>query len=56
MTLALLLRSEESGSALDEKTYQLLPDDIGGQEIDPADDRRQRMIFTTTIAVRNRAL
>jgi type IV pilus assembly protein PilW len=56
VTLALLVRSEESGTSKDEQTYQLLPDEIGGLEIAAADDRRQRMLFTTTVAVRNRAL
>jgi len=56
VNLALLLRSEESGLDLDEATYQLLEPAIGGVTIDPADDRRQRMLFTTTAALRNRAL
>ncbi len=56
VNLALLLRSEESGLDLDESTYQLLEPALGGVTIDPADDRRQRMLFTTTAALRNRAL
>jgi type IV pilus assembly protein PilW len=56
VNLALLLRSEESGVDRDEATYQLLEPAIGGVTIDPDDDRRQRMLFTTTAALRNRAL
>jgi type IV pilus assembly protein PilW len=55
VTLALLVRSEDSGSDLDVQSFQLLPAAIGGKQISPADDGRQRMIFTTTVAVRNRA-
>lgn len=56
VSLAMLIRSEETGTDLDTKTYQLLPAAAGGRLIDPADDRRMRMMFTTTIALRNRAL
>jgi type IV pilus assembly protein PilW len=55
VNLALLLRSEESGLERDEETYQLLEPALGGMTVDPADDRRQRMLFTTTAALRNRA-
>lgn len=56
VNLALLLRSEEIGVDRDEATYQLLEPALGGVTIDPVDDRRQRMLFTTTAALRNRAL
>jgi type IV pilus assembly protein PilW len=53
---ALLVRSEEVGSQGDNKTYELLPTAAGGRTLGPFDDRRSRMVFTTTIALRNRAL
>jgi type IV pilus assembly protein PilW len=56
VTLSLLARSEDSGADLDVQTYQILPAALGGKQIAPADDGRQRMLFNTTIAVRNRAL
>jgi type IV pilus assembly protein PilW len=57
ITLAMLLQSElNGGTRPDAKTYQLLPTAVGGKLIAAANDRRQRMVFTTTIAVRNRAL
>jgi type IV pilus assembly protein PilW len=56
VSLALLVRSEETGAELDTKTYQLLPAAAGGVLVDPVDDRRMRMVFTTTATLRNRAL
>jgi type IV pilus assembly protein PilW len=56
VNLALLVRSEEVGLDLDTSTYQLLEPALGGMTLGPFDDRRQRMLFTTTAAVRNRAL
>jgi type IV pilus assembly protein PilW len=56
VSLALLIRSAETGGESDTKTYQLLPAAAGGVLVDPVDDRRMRMVFTTTIALRNRAL
>jgi type IV pilus assembly protein PilW len=53
---ALLVRSEEIGSQVDAKTYQLLPAAAGGRTLGPFSDRRSRMVFTSTIALRNRAL
>ena len=55
VSLALLVRSEEQGTDIDTKTYQLLPAALGGALVDPVDDRRMRMVFTTTAALRNRA-
>jgi len=57
VTLGMLLQSETNGgNPPDAKTYQVLPAAIGGQLIPAANDLRQRMVFTTTIAIRNRAL
>ncbi len=57
VNLALLIRSEESGLEEDVSTYQLLEPALGGVTLGPFDDdRRQRMLFTTTAALRNRAL
>ena len=56
VSLAMLIRSAEQGTEVDAKTYQLLPTAVGGKLINPVDDRRMRMVFTTTIALRNRAL
>jgi len=56
VSLAMLIRSEETGTDVDSKTYQLLPAAAGGQLFGPFNDRRMRMVFTTTIALRNRAL
>jgi type IV pilus assembly protein PilW len=56
VSLAMLIRSEETGTDVDSKTYQLLPAAAGGQLLGPFADRRMRMVFTTTIALRNRAL
>jgi type IV pilus assembly protein PilW len=52
LQIAVLVRSEqEFGSEIDERTYTLLP----GTVVGPFNDRRYRSVFTTTIAVRNRA-
>lgn len=56
VSIALLIRSEETGGETDSKTYQLLPVTAGGKLLGPFDDRRMRMVFNTTIALRNRAL
>ena len=53
---ALLVRSNEVGSQVDDKVYQLLPTAAGGRTLGPFSDRRSRLVFTTTIALRNRAL
>lgn len=54
VTLAMLIRSEESGTNVDGNTYQLLPTALGGRALGPFNDRRQRMVFTNTMALRNR--
>lgn len=54
--IALLIRSAEEGTARDAKPYQLLPAAVGGRTFGPYNDRRMRMVFTTTVALRNRAL
>ena len=54
VTLAMLIRSEESGTNIDGNKYSLLPTALGGRTLGPFKDRRQRMVFTNTIAVRNR--
>lgn len=54
--IALLIRSAEQGGTVDGKTYALLPAATGGRTFGPYNDRRMRMVFTTTIALRNRAL
>ncbi|MGH8250595.1 MAG: PilW family protein [Steroidobacteraceae bacterium] len=56
VNLALLVRSEETGNEVDASTYQLLEAALGGMTLGPYNDRRQRMLFTTTAALRNRAL
>jgi type IV pilus assembly protein PilW len=56
VSVALLVRSEQTGGETDTKTYQLLPAAAGGVLVDPVDDRRMRMVFTTTATLRNRAL
>ena len=56
VSLAMLIRSAEEGTDVDAKTYQLLPAGVGGRLLGPYNDRRMRMVFTTTIALRNRAL
>jgi type IV pilus assembly protein PilW len=51
LQLGVLVRSElEYGTQIDDQTYTLLGTDVG-----PFDDRRYRSVFTTTVAVRNRA-
>jgi len=55
VNLALLIRSEAYGTNIDTKTYTLLTAGVGGKTIDPADENRQRMMFTTTATLRNRA-
>ncbi len=56
VTLGMLMRSEQSGSAVNTSSYQVLPAAVGGRLIAAGSDRRQRMLFTTTVAIRNRAL
>jgi len=56
VNVALLLRSEETGNEVDASTFTLLDPAIGGSTLGPFNDRRQRMMFTTTAALRNRAL
>ena len=55
VTLAMLIRSEENGTNVDVNTYPLLTGALGGPTLGPYNDRRQRMVFTTTVALRNRA-
>ena len=55
VNLAMLIRSEQYGTNVDTKTYPMLTAAVGGKTIDPTDDRRMRMMFTTTAALRNRA-
>lgn len=51
VSVGLLVRSsEEYGTDTDEATYKVLGADFG-----PYGDRHQRMVFTTTVAVRNQA-
>lgn len=48
--VGLLMRSpEEYGTEIDDGTYN-----VNGTTFDPADDRRIRQVFTTTIGLRNR--
>jgi type IV pilus assembly protein PilW len=48
--VAILVRSPEANSPeLDKRTYRLLSKDVG-----PFNDRYQRSLFTTTVALRNR--
>ncbi|HUF71503.1 MAG TPA: PilW family protein [Gammaproteobacteria bacterium] len=48
--ISLVMRSpEEYGTETDDRTY-----DVNGTIFDPFDDRRERHVFTTTVAVRNR--
>jgi type IV pilus assembly protein PilW len=56
VNVALLIRSEEYGAAQDAKTYQVLPGAAGGQLLGAFNDRRQRLMFSTSVALRNRAL
>lgn len=49
--IGLLMRSpDEADAVVDKQTY-----DVNGTTIDPTDDRRLRRVFTTTVALRNRA-
>jgi type IV pilus assembly protein PilW len=51
--IGILIRTpSEDGTAVDTATYDVL-DDVG---FDPADDRRQRALFVTTVTLRNRTL
>jgi type IV pilus assembly protein PilW len=54
VSYALLVRSDESGTELDNKTYTLLEAAVGGRTLGPFTDRRSRLVFTSTIALRNR--
>lgn len=48
--VSLVMRSpEEYGTETNDQTY-----DVNGTVFDPVDDRRERHVFTTTIALRNR--
>lgn len=48
--VSLVMRSpEEYGAEIDNRTY-----DVNGTIFNPVDDRRERHVFTTTIALRNR--
>lgn len=51
VSVSLLVRSEEVGTDVDTSTYNLLGTNLG-----PFNDRRQRMLFTTTAALRNVAI
>jgi type IV pilus assembly protein PilW len=55
VNLSLLIRSDENGNNINANTYPLLTAAVGGPVLGPFNDRRQRMVFTTSIAVRNRA-
>jgi type IV pilus assembly protein PilW len=55
INVSMLIRSEEWGTSTDVKTYTLLANAVGGKTLGPYNDRRQRMMFTTTAALRNRA-
>jgi len=54
VTLSMLVRSNENGTNVDANNYPMLTPAIGGRTLGPYNDRRQRMVFTTTIALRNR--
>ncbi len=56
VTISMLIRSVEQGTDVDSNTYALLPAAVGGKTLGPYNDRRMRMVFTTTIALRNRAI
>jgi type IV pilus assembly protein PilW len=56
VSYSLLIRSDDVGTDRDNKTYQLLTAGVGGANIPAANDRRSRLMFTTTVALRNRAL
>jgi type IV pilus assembly protein PilW len=55
ITMAMLIQSDANGPNLDANTYPLLTAVLGGPTLGPFNDRRQRMVFTTSVAVRNRA-
>jgi type IV pilus assembly protein PilW len=55
VNVSMLIRSEEYGQSTDGNTYTLLATAVGGKVLGPYNDRRQRMMFTTTAALRNRA-
>lgn len=55
VNLSMLIRSEQWGTNTDPKTYTMLAVAVGGKTLGPYNDRRQRMMFTTTAALRNRA-
>lgn len=55
VNLSMLIRSEEYGTNTDPKQYTLLTTAVGGAVLGAYNDRRQRMMFTTTAALRNRA-
>jgi type IV pilus assembly protein PilW len=58
VTLGMLMQSADQagGTQPGTKTYQVLPAAIGGLAITTGNDRRQRMVFSNTVAIRNRAL
>jgi type IV pilus assembly protein PilW len=49
LSIALLIRSPETGVERDNRVYTLLDGTVG-----PFNDRRQRSVFTTTVVLRNR--
>jgi type IV pilus assembly protein PilW len=49
LSIALLIRSTETGVERDNRVYTLLDGTVG-----PFNDRRQRSVFTTTVVLRNR--
>jgi type IV pilus assembly protein PilW len=49
LSVALLIRSTETGVERDNRVYTLLDGTVG-----PFNDRRQRSVFTTTVVLRNR--
>ncbi len=51
VSVSLLVRSEQVGTDIDTQTYNLLGTNVG-----PFNDRRQRMLFITTAALRNVAI
>ena len=55
VNLSMLIRSEQYGTQLDKKSYTLLTTAVGGKVLSGYNDRRQRLMFTTTAALRNRA-
>lgn len=59
VSLALLAQSDATGTDIDRGAYPMLTPSnatLGGKTLGPYNDRRQRMLFTTTAVVRNRAL